>query len=325
MTRRRIVITGASGFVGQHVVVAFLDGQSHVVLAMRDASSCPEAWSSHPQITIIETGPIQTASNLEHLMAGTDVVVHLAALAHTLSMPERDFMASNSAATERLCHAAAEARVKSFIHLSSIAAITGNVSDDVVDDDTVASPTTAYGRSKLAAETHVAALARDGIFAISLRPPLIVGAGAKGNWGALQRLAAGGFPLPFASVRNRRSMLDVDYLANAIVALGTGEWSSDLSGNYAIANRDAVSLSQMLSALRQGMGMPARLFPVPPALLAAPLRLSGRSRMADGLLGSLELDGSRFRETFNLDEQRSLLDAMRNSGPDYASNTASVR
>lgn len=318
MAADRILITGATGFVGRHLVANLVAARQRLVLAVRDADACPAEWRSNPDIRIVETGPLETAPGLDGLLAGAGTVVHLAALAHARQQSAAPFMTANAVATQRLCRAAETGGARRFIHLGSIAAITGNVSGSVVDDGTTAAPTTAYGRSKLEAERHVAALAGKGMFAVSLRPPLVVGAEAKGNWSALQKIAASGLPLPFASVRNRRSMLDVALLVRAIALLCARDWPVDLSGGYCIANRDAMALPEMVAGLRQGMGLPARLVAFPPALLAAALRISGRQRIAAGLFGTLEVDGSRFGRVFGLEERRSLAEAVGESGRLYA-------
>jgi UDP-glucose 4-epimerase len=313
---RPILVTGATGFVGRHLAARLAVAGRPMVLAVRDAASCPPAWRDDPRIRIVETGPLEAASNLEALLSGVGAVVHLAGLAHVgrATGTEETFMAANAKATQALAEAAARAGVGAFIHLGSLAAITGNASPSLIGDDTKDEPQTPYGRSKRAAETHVAALARHGVFAVSLRPPLIVGWDARGNWRALQRLAATGLPLPFASVRNARSMVGIGTLTQAIAHLCARDWPGEASGDYCIADREALSLPEIVTALRRGMGLPPRLFPLPPALLSGTARLLGRERQAAGLLGTLRVDASRFRRTFGFTEPQGLTEAIEESG-----------
>lgn len=313
---RPILITGATGFVGRHLVAHLASTGRPMVLAVRSAASCPPGWRDDPDIRIVETGPLEAASNLVTLLSGVGAVVHLAGLAHVAGTDEA-FMAANAAATQALARAAAQARTPTFVHLGSVAAITGNASPSLIDDDTDDEPPTPYGRSKRAAEAHVRELAERGAFAVSLRPPLIVGWDAKGNWRSLQRLAATGLSLPFARVHNARSMVGIGTLTQAIAHLCARDWPAEASGNYCIADREALSLPEIVTALRRGMGLPPRLVPFPPALLSGAARLLGREREAAGLLGTLRVDASRFRETFGFSEPQRLVDAIEESGRAY--------
>ena len=104
----------------------------------------------------------------------------------------------------------------------------------------------------------------------------IVGAEARGNWALLERLAASGLPLPFASIVNRRSFVGVETLCEAISALICQTPESRLSGNYCIADEETLSLPDVIGELRQGMGMSPRIFACPPAIFAALGQLTGR-------------------------------------------------
>lgn len=319
MNPGRILVTGATGFLGRHLVPQLLANGRHLTLAVRNAGAAPAGWRDDERIGIVTTGPIERSENLDEAFAGVSTVVHLAGLAHvghTRDL-EASMMSASAEATERLARAAVDHKVAAFIHMSSLAAVTQNASSATIDDTTCNPAPTPYGRSKQEAERHVQALASKGIFAVSLRPPLIVAADAKGNWGALQRLAITGLPLPFASVGNRRSLIGIDTVARAVAHLSTGRWSPDRSGNYCLADRESVSLSRIVTALRRGMGLPPRLFPFPPAALHALARWVGRQQMAAGLLDNLEVDASRFQRVFDFSEQKSLINSIAESGAQY--------
>lgn len=315
----RVLITGATGFIGRHLVRHFLSAGRPLTLAVRDAGGCPPDWRNREQIKIVATGPIETATNLGEALAGVSTVIHLAGLAHVRHVAGADdpFVAANTTATQRLAKAATDHEVGTFVHLSSLAAITQNASPTIVDDSTCDPPPTPYGRTKREAEKHVLALAEDGIFAVSLRPPLVVGAEAKGNWGALQRLAVTGLPLPFASVGNRRSLIGIDSLVAAVAHLCTGQWPAEKSGNYCLADEERFPLPRIVSELRQGMGLAPRLFPFPAAILDAAARMAGRGHMARALLGDLQVDASRFRETFGFAQSHGLAASIAESGRQY--------
>lgn len=318
MNSAGILVTGATGFVGAHLVPRLLAQRQRLTLLVRRADACPADWRGDGRIAIVETGPIE-AADLAPPFAGIETVVHLAGLAHVddgTGIADA-FMRANATATERLAAAAEKYGAKTFVHLSSLASITDNASSAIVDDDTESAPATAYGRSKRLAEGHVAALAQKGLFAVSLRPPLVVGAQARGNWRKLQRLAATGLPLPFGAVRNRRSLIGVGALGEAISRLCLDQWPSGLSGNYCIADAEPLSLAEMLILLRGGMGLPPRLVPFPPSLLSRMVALAGRGRMAAGLFGDLAVDSSRFRRVFRFEETEKLPASIRASGMLY--------
>jgi UDP-glucose 4-epimerase len=317
----RILVTGATGFVGRQLVTTLLARGRRLTAVVRSADSCPLTWQRDQNVRLVETGPIELAANLESAFADVSTVIHAAGLAHlpraNRSGSDASYFAANAVATERLTKAAANSDVKKFIHLSSLAAITPNASTSVVDDNTRTHAITPYGRSKQEAELHVSELALGGICAISLRPPLIVGARAKGNWAALQSLAATGLPLPFASVVNRRALISVSSVVQILIHLADRPWPSSASGNYCLADAERLSLPEILSELRVGMGYTPRLFALPSAIIQRAAQIAHRPELVSGLLGTLDVDSSRFRTVFNYEQSNGLRDAIRVSGREY--------
>ena len=333
MSGLRIVVTGATGFLGRHIVDRLLLHGHAPTLAVRDPTACPSRWQSDQRLKIVTAGLLEASTALETLLAGHHAVIHAAGLAHVapddVAGAEAAFMHANADATERLARAAASCDISRFVHISSLAAVTPNAAEAVVDDASAGwRPQTAYGRSKLAAEEALEAVRGD-MWAVSLRPPLIVGSDAPGNWRALQHLAASGLPLPFASVDNRRSLIGVDALAETIAALSGRKWPAETSGSYCISEGKPVSLRDMITELRAGMNMPSRLFSCPMPLMRAALRLAGRRRQAEGLFGNLVVDDGRFRRTFTpgkTNDGEDLHATIRRSGAGYArlNDTAGV-
>lgn len=321
MERQPIFVTGATGFLGRHVVEHLLTTGRKLVLAVRDAGRGPPEWTGNPDVTIIEVGELGPDTSFGDCLEGTVAVIHLAGLAHLPGADGPDaearFMDVNAGTTEMLARAARRAKVGTFVHLSSLAAIVPNAVAEVINDKTDLGPVTAYGRSKRLAEEHVRKLAEDGVFAVSLRSPLIVGADARGNWALLQALAATELPLPFASVRAQRSFIGVEALCEAIALLTREAWPPHLSGDYCIADPEPLSLPEVTRLLRKGMGKPGRLFPCPPALIEMAGALAGRRRQVAGLIGELKVDASRFCQAFGFQPQSSLRDAIMRSGADY--------
>lgn len=166
-------------------------------------------------------------------------------------------------------------------------------------------------------------MARAGAFAISLRPPLVVGAHARGNWAALQKLARSGLPLPFGSLNPKRSFASVQTLTDAILTLCNGPPDPALSGNYCIADPEPLSVSEVITALRDGMNMAPRLFNCPTNVFAMIGLITGRQRQLSGLIGSLEVDPSRFYARFGFHPMMTLVEAIRRSGAEYIGRTRS--
>ncbi|WP_019172959.1 NAD-dependent epimerase/dehydratase family protein [Pseudaminobacter salicylatoxidans] len=321
MTTQRILVTGATGFVGRHVVSHLVAQDKDLLLVVRDIGRCPVEWRNEPRITVTEIADMTSVSELSGTMAGADTVVHLAGLAHIAagdrSDREEQFMLANAQGTSALCEATLSSNIATFIHLSSLAAITGNSTPETIGDRTNSEPVTAYGRSKREAERHVRRLAEAGAFAVSLRPPLVVGADARGNWASLQALAATGLPLPFAGIGNCRSFISVRTLAEAIAVLCDGDKPITASGNYCLADLPPISLPDLMRELRAGMGMQARLFSCPSAFFDMLGTITGRRRQIAGLTGDLRVDASRFYDTFGFHPSQGLPEAIRQSGKEY--------
>lgn len=199
---------------------------------------------------------------------GCDAVVHLANIAHTSASP--DFLQRvNVEGTIAQAIAARTAGARRFIYLSSIKA---------------AQPEDAYGRAKANAEQ--ALLRLDGLVTTIFRPPLVYGPRVKASFFALVRAIDRGWPLPLASVSNRRSLVYVGNLVDAI--LNCLEAPRAAGKVYPVSDGAAVSTPELIRVLARALGRPARLFPFPPALLdlLPPLR---------PLVRSLEVDDSAIR------------------------------
>lgn len=305
----QVLLTGSTGFVGRKVAARLTQAGYAVRKAVRHRGQGGD---------VVAVGSIGPETDWRGALDGCTAVVHLAAALPGTGVTKYEFTATNDSGTLRLTEQAKCAGVQSIVSASSVAAISNaNLSPMIVSDVSVVAPIADYGRSKLAAEAHVAAFAAAGRAGISLRPPLVYGAEATGNWRLLQKLAATGMPLPFGAVRNRRTMISVDNLADAVVAALRGA-TPERSGAYAVADSESLSLAEILACLREGMGKPARLVPVPATLMATPLKLAGRGAIAQSLLGDLEIDSSRFRAAFDWSPPENAREAIRRSGREFA-------
>lgn len=274
-----ILLTGATGFVGRAVLDLLADAPQPVVaLTQRHARDLP----AHAIQRI--AGPIESLdedgwlTNLE----GIDTILHLAAIAHIGPGVGADaYDAVNHRAVARMGAAAAKAGVRRIVFVSSVRAQTGASALSPYDETTAPAPSDPYGRAKLAAERALAVLALETVI---LRPALVIGAPAKGNLALLLKLSASGLPLPFAQLSARRSAISLEDLA-ALVVRAIDD--AAMTGKTLIAaDPHAVRVGEMIAALRRGLGMRARLFALPEAMLRLPFAAIGRTDLFERLAGA---------------------------------------
>jgi nucleoside-diphosphate-sugar epimerase len=281
----RILVTGASGFIGR-AVVAGLAAAGHEVRAAVRRTPVP---ALAPPVELARHGDLDLPVDWRPLVAGMDAVIHLAGVAHAgPGIAAAHYDRVNHLATAALADAAHAAGVQRLIFMSSIRAQSGPASDRVLTEALEPQPTDAYGRSKLAAE---AALHRSGTPFTILRPVLVYGAGMTGNLRALMRLAALPIPLPFGAFANRRSLVSVQNLLAAIAHALQNEASRGQT--YVVADPHALTLARIVTALRLGIGRAGGLIAVPPDLIRLGLAALGRRHDWDRLNGPLIVDPAK--------------------------------
>jgi UDP-glucose 4-epimerase len=277
-----IALTGATGFIGQYLLQEMPRRGYRIRALLRRPASMSVQTSS----AVI--GDLTRPQNMSAALEGVDAVIHSAGLAHAMSgIPEDDYRLINTEATVRLARAARRAGAKRFVFLSSIRAQCGPTADSVLTEAVEPRPTDAYGRSKLAAERGLAELDLDWV---SLRAVLIYGSGVKGNMAQLVELARSPFPLPLASLTARRSLLALENLSAAIETVLAAPGT--LRRVFVAADPQALTIAEMIAALRSGLGRQPNVFPLPPALLEILFRAAGRAEIYQRLSGSLVADAT---------------------------------
>jgi len=269
----RIALTGASGFVGQALVPALAARGHEPELLGREVLGDIAAFADWPRV-----------------LAGMDAMVHLAALAHGRGASEPRLRAVNVSASIAIGRAAAAAGVR-MLFLSSVKALAEETGIAPLDEASPFAPQDAYGRAKAEAERALGAI--EGLKLTVLRAPLVYGPGVKANFLALLRVLARGWPLPLASIANRRSLVYVGNLADAIAH--SLESPQAVGRTYAVSDGVPVSTPELVRALARSLGRPARLFPFPPGLLELAGALVGRGEPVRRLTRSLELDDRAIR------------------------------
>lgn len=289
----RLLLTGGTGFVGRALVPRLLAAGHDVVAATRgtappgttprslDADSPEAAWAE--------------------ALRGAEAVVHVAGLAHRLSddpaRAEAEHRHINRDWTLALGRAARAAGVSRFLFVSTVYVHAVPPPGTPVTEATPIAPIGPYATAKAEAEAGLRAIFPDASLVI-LRPSLVYGPGAAGNLARLVRLCDSALPLPFGAIANRRTLVSVETLCRAIEAVLTRWKDAPAAGSYVLGDAAPISTTQMVTAIRAGLGRPPRVLPVPPALLAALLRAAGRQAMAAQLLGDMAVDAAAFARDF---------------------------
>lgn len=286
MTPGRIAVTGASGFIGR-ALVRHLHSHGRAVVAVT------RRGGGHPAgVREVQVADYRQPADLARAIAGAQGVVHLAALAHHRAT-EAEFEASVRAA-ETVAAAAVREQVPRLVLVSSIGVNGSRTHGPPFTEASAPAPTEPYARSKLRAEQAVAAaVAGSGTEVVVVRPPLVYGPHAPGNFGRLLRLVQRGWPLPVGSVRNARTFIAIDNLLDLLVlCLDHPAAAGEL---FLAGDAEDLSTPQLVRCIAQGLGRPARLAPFPPRLLMLAATLAGRRRLAESLCASLQVDASKAR------------------------------
>lgn len=281
------LVTGASGFVGRALVAELL------ARGIRTREAVRRAITLHPGADCVAVGEVDNRTDWHGALTDVRLVVHLAARAHVMHESAADplaaFRAINTEGTLNLARQAAEAGVCRFVFVSTIK-VNGEGRNTPYTEFDLASPQDPYAISKWEAEQGLRDIAaRTGMEVVILRPPLVYGPGVGGNFLRLMRAVDKGWPLPLGAVDNRRSLIYLGNLVDAIIACLTHPEAANKT--FLLSDDEDVSTPELVCRLAAALHRPARLIPVPPALLRIAGTVSGRRQAMDRLLGSLTIDG----------------------------------
>jgi len=283
----RVLVTGASGFVGAALCRELL-ARGHTVRAAVRRLVPP--GTVPPRLHQILVPDIAAEFDRRALVDGVGTVVHLAAIAHQSNQIEGELRRVNCTAAVRLAQAAAGRR---FVFLSSVKVHGEDSGSGTYAEDDALNPQDSYGRSKLEAELALnETAARNGIELVIVRPPLVYGPEVKANFLRLLGWVDSGLPLPFASVRNRRSLI---YVGNLVDAIARFAEHPAARGPFLVSDEESVSTPELVSRIARALERPARLLPAPPALLRAAGMIAGRRDEIRRLTGNLAIDSFRAR------------------------------
>lgn len=305
----KILVTGASGFIGRSLIDELHELEAFEVVGVRrnlnlDINSAVQ-W-------VVISG-IGGRTDWSIALQGVDVVIHLAAMAHCIGGASPDaesgFFSVNSHGTVNLAKQAAAAGVKRLVFISSIG-VNGNINTQPFSADDPPKPIEPYSQSKWEAEQGLWQVKQEtDMEIVIIRPPLVYGSDAPGNFGSLLRWVSSGVPLPLGAIHNKRSLVGIDNLVDLIVRCI--DHPAAANQVFLAGDGEDLSTTELLRGVAEAMGRPARLIPVPAALLSLGATLLGRRAVAQRLLGSLQVDISKARELLGWEPPVSVKEGLR--------------
>lgn len=292
----RVLVTGARGFVGSALCRCLRDRRYTVIEGQRGA-------------------PLLAAM-------GVDVVVHLASRVHMMGETADDvlplYRAANTEATLDLARQAAAVGVRRFVFVSTVK-VNGEGENRAYRESDPPQPTDPYAISKWEAEQGLRQIAAtSGMQVVIVRPPLVYGPGVKANFLAMMRWVSRGLPLPLGAIDNRRSLVALDNLVDFLLTCCTHPAAANET--FLVSDGDDLSTSELLRRMAAALGRPARLLPVPGALLTAAASLLGKGKVARRLCGSLCVDSAKARRVLQWSPPITVDEGLRRTAADFLSS-----
>lgn len=310
MSRSRVLITGANGFVGRALTHYLLGKGWPVTCAMR-SDDMPTAGVTRKVIL----PAMDERTVWAEALSECSVVVHLAARVHVMNDsaadPLAEFRKTNVEGTLNLARQAAAAGVKRFVFMSSVK-VNGEqtLPGQAYTEASTASPQDAYGQSKYEAEQGLIAIAgQTGMEVVIIRPPLIYGAGVKANFASMLNYVKRGIPVPLGAIHNKRSFV---YLGNLLSLIECCvDHPAAANQVFLVSDGNDLSTTALLCSCAAALGVNARLVPVPQRLIELCAALLGKKAVAQRLCGNLQVDISKARTLLGWVPPVSVADGLR--------------
>lgn len=288
----RVLVTGATGFVGRALCTALADKGYLVRAVIRPGRSTPAAAAE--SVVVDEIGP---DTDFALALDGVDIVFHLAAIAHILNPTPANlarYCTVNALGAKRLVEAAAKAGVKRFVFLSSVK-VNGEATDaHPFNEADIPNPSDEYGKSKLLGEECVIAIGQRGrMETLVVRAPLVYGPGVRANFLRLIWLAGCGWPLPLGSVSNARSLVSIWNLTDLLALVAVHP--SAAGRVWMVSDGEDLSTPALLTTMGSALNRKVTLIPFPLPVLRAVANALGKGGEFSKLCGSLVVDISSTR------------------------------
>jgi nucleoside-diphosphate-sugar epimerase len=295
--QHQLPVTGANGFIGRPFCITAIKRGWSVRGTSRHPTDKALVFPEELVTTVVQT--LDGKTDWTSTLKDCNIVLHLAARVHVMAEtsvdPLYEFRRINVQGTLNLARHAVVAGVKRFIFVSSIGVNGEETYGDPFTDKSKTRPHSPYATSKYEAELALKILtAETGMELVIIRPPLIYGANAPGNFGSLLRWLSSGVPLPLGAINNMRSFIALDNLIDLIIVCLTHPDAANET--FLVSDGEDVSTTELLRRMGSAMGKPARLIPIPVSMLKLAASIIGKSDVAQRLCGSLQVDINKTRQ-----------------------------
>ena len=312
---KSVLVTGATGFVGQELCGELLRRGFRVIAVIRgeDKECYTSFLEKHSKCNFIEIDSISGKTNWKGFRAGIDAVIHLAAHVHIASKNRREenlFREVNYFGTCNLAKAALDEGVKRFIFLSTIKVNGESSGKKPFTEKDSPNPLGPYAQSKWEAEEYLEQIADHFTMGVAiLRPPLVYGPHVKGNFLRLLKLASMRLPMPLAGLTNKRSFISKSNLVDFIMTcLGCPDKINKL---FLVSDATDASVAELLISLSHFLNKPSRLFKIPKNMLYAISYLLGRLNEFKQLDATLQIDSTKGEKMLGWIPSQSLQDGLK--------------
>lgn len=294
----KLLVTGATGFVGQALIARMLTQSNYQIYAAvrKLVANIPS------MVEQFRIEGVSSNTDWNKALQGVDCIIHTAARVHVMSDtandPIEEFRKVNTIGTLNFARQAAESGVKRFIYLSSIKVNGEATQDSPFKPDDIFVPTDLYALSKYEAEQGLLKLAKESqMEVVIIRPPLVYGPGVKANFLSMMKWLYKGIPLPFGSIHNKRSLVALDNLVDLI--LTCIDHPAAANQVFLVSDDEDLSTTELLSRVANALGKKSWLLPVNQKVLEFGLGLMGKKNLAQRLCGSLQADIGKAKKLLN--------------------------
>lgn len=312
----KILITGANGFIGHALCREAVARGIGVCGVTRSPKDLPRGVEN------VVVGGIDENADWRDVLAGCDVVVHLAARVHVMQEeatdPLAEFRRVNVQGTLNLARQAiAAGSVRRFVFVSSIGVNGAETFQHAFTPQDQVSPNSPYAISKCEAELALQALMTEShMEVVIVRPPLVYGPGAPGNFGSLMRWLRRGVPLPLGAIYNKRSLVALDNLIDLLLICLTH--TAAAGQIFLVSDGEDVSTTELLRRMCKAMSRSVRLIPIPTSFLKLAAAAVGKEDAAQRLCGSLQVDIEKTRHLLQWCPPLTLDQGLRRAAEGYA-------
>ena len=299
---KTILVTGANGFIGSALIKSLCHHGYTVRATVRSASAMTYMYAyrakfSLENLFIHNIGELSDKTDWHVVLDQVDTVIHCAARAHIIHEdsinPLETFRQINQRATTHLAQRACESGVRRFIFLSSIGVLGNSTGLTPFTDTSIPNPQAPYAQAKWEAEQSLLALPST-MERVIIRSPLVYGPGMKGNFGRLLNLINKRIPMPLGAVKNKRQFIGINNLIDFIMTCV--KTTAVLNETFIISDKEVLSTTQLLQYLANSVDKPVLLVPIPHSWLTWGLTVLGQEKLAEQLLGNMEIKANKARE-----------------------------